>query len=306
MTRPGSRRVRLVGVVLVAAAWLALGWAGARPAAAAGDVGAYRASVFEALTILRTRPATSATAADAALALRRGTGDTQPEILQDLELSPPAISDATQRLAALDGALQRPADTADRADADRKLTAILSQARYAEAGPNLVQQAIDYLLRQLARLLSAATGGSPLLALVEIGVAVGVALLVLGLLLRILLSPRGAGEAATDRRRAPERARHAFAEADRLAAAGDYPGALRALTSAVATALGGIGTWETSPETVRELFRREGLLDALQPLLLPFEAAAYGRREPDAATYQGAARAAAPFRVPAEARERAA
>jgi hypothetical protein len=93
-----------------------------------------------------------------------------------------------------------------------------------------------------------------------------------------------------------ERAAHSFAEADRLAAAGDYLGALKALTSAVATTVGGIGTWEASPFTVRELFAEKRLLDGLQPLVVPFEAAAYGHRVPDAGTYQKAARAAAPYR----------
>ncbi|MEA2645081.1 MAG: hypothetical protein QOE92_164, partial [Chloroflexota bacterium] len=117
---------------------------------------------------------------------------------------------------------------------------------------------------------------------------------------------RGTGDARAERRRAPERADHAFAEADRLAAAGDFAGAIRALTSAVATALGGVGTWETSPETVRELFRREGRLEQLRALLVPFEEAVYGRGEPDASTYQRAAEVAVPFRAPATAREKAA
>jgi hypothetical protein len=88
-----------------------------------------------------------------------------------------------------------------------------------------------------------------------------------------------------------------FADADRRAAAGDYVGALRALAGGVSAALGGEEAWEVSPLTVRELFRRAHRPDALRPLLLPFEAAVYGHRPPDAGVYAGAAAAAAPYRT---------
>jgi hypothetical protein len=66
-----------------------------------------------------------------------------------------------------------------------------------------------------------------------------------------------------------------FAEADRLADLGDRVGAIRALCAGVAATIAGERTWEGSPLTVREIFRRA----------------------PDAA---GAARVAEPYRAPRE------
>jgi hypothetical protein len=53
--------------------------------------------------------------------------------------------------------------------------------------------------------------------------------------------------------------------------------------------------------TVREIFQKAPDPARLRPLLLPFEAAVYGGKEVDAATYDQAARVAAPFRQPASA-----
>jgi hypothetical protein len=96
----------------------------------------------------------------------------------------------------------------------------------------------------------------------------------------------GVGAAAEDR----------FAAADRLAAAGDLDGAVRALAGAVAAALADERAWEVSPLTVRELFARAADPAALRPLLAAFEASVYGDRPPDAAAHRRAADAAAPFR----------
>jgi len=91
-----------------------------------------------------------------------------------------------------------------------------------------------------------------------------------------------------------------FAEADRLASGGDRVGALRALCAGVAATLAGERTWEGSPLTVREIFMRAPDFSSLRPLLVPFEAAVYGGRDVDAATYARAAGVAAAFRHPAQ------
>jgi len=104
--------------------------------------------------------------------------------------------------------------------------------------------------------------------------------------------------APTDRPRPPA---DYFAEADRLAAAGDRVGAIRALCAAVAATLAGEGSWAGSPLTVREIFQRAPDYASLRPLLLPFEAAVYGGRDVDKATYERAATVAAAFRVPEQA-----
>jgi hypothetical protein len=73
------------------------------------------------------------------------------------------------------------------------------------------------------------------------------------------------------------------------------------LCAGVAATLEGERSWEGSPLTVREIFRRAPDFASLLPLLLPFEAAVYGGRHVDAATYERAARVAGRFRGPAEA-----
>jgi hypothetical protein len=100
---------------------------------------------------------------------------------------------------------------------------------------------------------------------------------------------------AEQRRQGPDH----FAEADRLAAAGDLAGAVRALAGGVAVALGDERDWELSPLTVREIFARAPQPAGLRPLLVAFEAAVYGGRAPGADGYREAAAAAAPLRVAA-------
>jgi hypothetical protein len=68
----------------------------------------------------------------------------------------------------------------------------------------------------------------------------------------------------------------------------------------VAATLAGEHTWEGSPLTVREIFQRAPDPARLRPLLMPFEAAIYGGRAVDAATYARAAQVAAPFRQPVQ------
>jgi len=94
----------------------------------------------------------------------------------------------------------------------------------------------------------------------------------------------------------PRPAADYFAEADRLAAMSDRVGAIRALCAGVAATLAGERSWEGSPLTVREIFQRAPDHDELRALLLPFEAAVYGGREVDAATYLKAEQVAARFR----------
>ncbi|MEP7104408.1 MAG: hypothetical protein ABI838_00990, partial [Chloroflexota bacterium] len=91
--------------------------------------------------------------------------------------------------------------------------------------------------------------------------------------------------------------RERFREADRLAAAGDWDGAVRALAEAVATRISGEPWWVSSPQTLRELFRQVGRLDALRPLLAAFEEVVYGRRRLAEPAYRAAEAAAAAIRA---------
>jgi hypothetical protein len=266
----------------------------------------YRQAVQEAYDIVRDAPPTdTGPALRAEAVLMSGTGQSQPEVIADLVRRPPDYQDAKDRLLALLGALDQPATTGDPALAQQRLRDVLSMHRYdaLHQPPSLVDRLLGWLkdrLNELLRLLTGSAGGgppAPLWILYAIGViAMG------SLAVYVFLSTRGRfGHAVSvSTPGGPRPPADYFAEADRLAAAGDRVGAIRALCAGVAATLAGERTWEGSPLTVREIFRRAPDSASLRPLLLPFEAAVYGGREVDEATYARAAQVAAPFRRPAE------
>src|SRR5882672_5224601 len=237
----------------------------------------YRQAVENAYQLVRSAAAGDAAAAQKAeAALRAGTGPTQPEIIDDLRQKPPDLIDAKARLLALLAALNEPADTADPAAAQQRLHDVLAMPRYdaLHRPPSLLDRFVQWVgdrINQLLRLLFGAGRGR-----FAEGVIGG--------------QPTG-----------PRAPADYFAEADALAARGDRVGAIRALCAGVAGTLSGERTWEGSPLTVREIFQRAPDPAHLRPLLMPFEAAVYGGRDVDAATYERAARVAAPFRRPASA-----
>lgn len=263
--------------------------------------GSYADSVDRALEILRAAPAGDlSTAHRAADVLEAGTGHSQPEILGDLRRSPPDVADARARLSALSAANRSPAFAPEPGKARRAVHDILAEPRYAalHTGPSLADRIKEALLRLLLWLLGralSAAGGVFWWVLALAGALVLVALVVVvGRSARLAgrREARLAGLADTGRRR-----RDRFAEADRLAAGGDYGAAIRELAGGVAEALGDERAWEASPLTVRELFSRAPDPALLRPLLLAFEAAAYGARPPDREAYQRAATAASRLRV---------
>ena len=233
-----------------------------------------------------------------------GTGNSQPEILTDLRARPPQYDDARKRLTALLDALGQPADTSDSALAAQRLHEVMAMSRYdaLHRPPSIldrIQQWIQDRINDLLRLLFGNRGGAQL-SLWWFDAA-GIALLVLIAFLfaraargrfnqGIALPPSG-----------PRPPADWFAEADRLAARGDRVGAIRALCAAVAATLAGERSWEGSPLTVREIFQKAPDYASLRPLLLPFEAAVYGDRDVDQATYERAAAVAAAFRPKVEA-----
>lgn len=268
----------------------------------------YQDAVQEAYDIVSAAaPSDAAPAQRAAAILRAGTGDTQLEILDDLELNPPDYTDAKARLQALLTQLQQPIDTGDPATAQQRLHDVLAMHRYdaLHQPPTLIDRVLQWLhdrLDQFLRLFSGSGkgggGGIPLWILYVAGV-IGV----LALAAYIFLSTRGTIGGTTRRPKARPLGPPGdhFAAADRLAAGGDRVGAIRELCAGVAAALAGERSWEGSPLTVREIFRTAPDFPALRPLLLPFEAAVYGGREVDAETYARAAKVAEPFRAaPAE------
>lgn len=234
-------------------------------------------------------------AAQAARVLGRGTADTQPEILGDLESSPPKLGEALRRLQALDRMLASPADAPNPSRAARELRRILALPRYHSVEPPWVRirdAALSWLSQRFQDLLRPRGILDYLKVLAVVAVLVGVVVMLLRGYTRLgrevrLSQATARGETAVDY----------FAEADRLAAADDYAAAIRALTAAVCVALLTHGSgWEHSPLTVRELFMRSGEMSRLGPLLLSFEAAVYGHHRPDRRAYRRAAEAAARFR----------
>jgi len=230
-----------------------------------------------------------------------GTGTTQPEIVDDLRARPPLYSDARTRLSDLLAALQEPIATSDPQLAQERLHDVMSMSRYdpLHRPPSLWDRFVQWVqdrIGALLRLLFGGGGGSQLAAWWIYVVSIATLAVVAFVLFR---AARGRfSQSVGMLPGGPRPPADYFAEADRLAAQGDRVGAIRALCAGVAATLEGERSWEGSPLTVREIFQRAPDYEALRPLLLPFEAAVYGGREVDEATYERAARVAAPFRHP--------
>jgi hypothetical protein len=265
----------------------------------------YAEAAQRALDIIQTAsPSDTRPAAAALEVLISGTGDSQPEIANDLRARPPLYEDARQRLSALLTALGQPATTGDPALAQRRLHDVMSQSRYdaLHRPPSLLDRFAQWIqdrITALLRLLFGSRGGAQAPALWFD--AVGIATL-LAIVFIVFRAARGRfSQSISVVPGGPRPPADFFAEADRLAAQGDRIRAIRALCAGVAATLAGERTWEGSPLTVREIFQRAPDPASLRPLLLPFEAAVYGGREVDQATYERAAQVAAPFRQPVEA-----
>jgi hypothetical protein len=265
----------------------------------------YREAVQRAYDLVQYASPQDVAPAEAALqVLEDGTGDTQPEIINDLTVRPPQYADASKRLAALLTALNQPPTTSDPALAQQRLHDVLSMSRYAalHRPPSLLDRFFQWVQDRIAAFLRLlfgnGSGAQPAaLWLYAIGLAV-----LAGIVFVVARAARGRfGESVSLPAGGARPAADYFAEADRLAAAGDRVSAIRALCAAVAATLAGEGSWAGSPLTVREIFQRAPDFASLRPLLVPFEAAIYGGRDVDQATYETAARVAAAYRRPVEA-----
>lgn len=270
-------------------------------AADASTDAAYRQAVHDALALARNAPPNDTNAAQQAVSvLEAGTGLTQPEIVADLDRNPPAFDDAASRLQTLLDALDRPADTSDPAQAQQRLHDVLSMHRYdalhrPPSWLDRLQQWVRDRVNDLLNIFRREAGAPPLPYYVFYILG---AVIVAAVALLIFSSTRGrfAEGVRAGRPAGPRAPADYFAEADRLASAGDRVRAIRALCAGVAATLTGERTWEGSPLTVREIFQHAPDPASLRPLLGPFEAAVYGGRDVDDATYQRAVQVAAPFR----------
>jgi len=304
---PHSRRENdlKTRVALKALASLVLAAGLAWPVTAIADASTYRQAVEDTIAIVRSaQPGDVDAANKAVVVLEAGTGHTQREIISDLLLRPPDFTDAGVRLNRLRDALAAPAGTADPAQSQQELHQVLTMQRYnplhQPPGPiDRLSQWIGDRIRDFLSFLSGGTGNKgPAIPFVYFYILGAIA--VVGAAVIIFRSTRGrlAEAASAGPSFGPRAPADFFAEADRLAAAGDRVGAIRALCAGVAGTIAGEHTWAGSPLTVREIFQHAGDSARLRPLLLPFEAAVYGGREIDAETYARAELAAAPFRKP--------
>ena len=233
-----------------------------------------------------------------------GTGRTQPEILSDLLTRPPRYDDARARLAALLAVLEQPATTSDPVISQQRLRDVMAMSRYdpLHRPPSLIDRFNQWVSDRVADILRLlfgnASGAQPAVIWLYV---VGLAVLAVVVFLFARASRGRFTQAAGLLGDGPRPAADHFAEADRLAARGDRVAAIRALCAGVAATLEGERSWDASPRTVREIFQRAPDFAGLRPLLVPFEAAVYGGREVDRATYDRAALAAAAYRRPVEA-----
>jgi hypothetical protein len=264
----------------------------------------YRQAVQDAYNLVKGSAPDEAARRQAIAALEDGTGLSQPEILNDLRRQPPDYADAKARMVVLLAALDTPVTTSDPRLAQQRLNGVLAMSRYdalrtpPSVFDRLGEWVRDLLLRML-RLLFGGSGTGPQASnwfLYAVGAAVLATVAIV-----VFRSARGRFDQSVtpNASTGPRAPADYFADADRLAAKGDRVGAIRALCAGVAATLAGEQTWVGSPLTVREIFQRAADPARLRPLLLPFEAAVYGGREVDAATYERAVQVAAPFREPA-------
>ncbi|HKW60729.1 MAG TPA: hypothetical protein VJR46_13335 [Candidatus Dormibacteraeota bacterium] len=265
----------------------------------------YLESVERAYALIENASGTNTTPAERAhRVLLEGTEGTQPEILADLKARPPLYDDARVRLRALIAALQDPVDTSNPEGARQRLQEVMSMKRFdaLHRPPSIVDrigQWIQDRISDFLQLLFGRRGGAqpPEWWLYLIGIAIVAAVVFV-----VFRAARGRfTQSIATEPQGPRPASDYFAEADALAGRGDRVGAIRALCAGVAATLEGERSWEGSPLTVREIFSRSPDFAALRQLLLPFEAAVYGGRDIDAATYARAAQVAAPYRRPVQA-----
>ncbi|HEY0831601.1 MAG TPA: hypothetical protein VGE99_10695 [Candidatus Dormibacteraeota bacterium] len=264
----------------------------------------YRQAVEDAYILVRgAAPGDLTSARRAVSALEAGTGTSLLEVVSDLQRRPPDYEDAKVRLLALLAALDNPATTSDPQLAQRRLHDVLTMSRYdaLHRPPSLLDRFVQWVRDRINQLLGLLFGGSGAQAPAWIFYLVG-AIGLAAVAVVVFRSARGRFTEGLEAAQptGPRAAADYFAEADRLATKGDRVAAIRNLCAGVAATLAGERTWEGSPLTVREIFRRAPDPARLSPLLLPFEAAVYGGREVDATTYERAKQVAAPFRLPVE------
>lgn len=272
-----------------------------KPVYAQTSIDDYSSAVHRALSLVQFAEKGDTPSIDQAIqVLKAVPGPPQAEILADLQAPTPRLADADQRLQALSRALQQQVDTPDPAAAQHALNDVLAMPRYAgmTTGPSLLERIVGTVLNAIASFLRWLGVGNLHLNIPVWFWLAFAATLILAIILWPLRTAitRGGRQAKSVRPAGPLPSMDFFARADRLAAAGDYAGAIRALAGGVAVRLNGERAWDQSPYTVRELFSRSDNPERLRPLLRLFEETSYGQRPADQSSFASASQVAAPFR----------
>ncbi len=124
--------------------------------ASASQADDYTNAVHRALTLVQFAERGDTPSIGQALqVLASAPGPSQPEILRDLGVEPPNLTDADQRLQALYAALQARVDTPDPERARQQLNDVLSMPRYVGlvSGPSIVERIVDTITSALGRFL---------------------------------------------------------------------------------------------------------------------------------------------------------
>src|SRR2546429_4556798 len=124
--------------------------------ASASQADDYTNAIHRALTLVQFAERGDTPSIGQALqVLASAPGPSQPEILRDLGVEPPNLTDADQRLQALFAALQARVDTPDPERARQQLNDVLSMPRYVGlvSGPSILERIVDTVTTALGRFL---------------------------------------------------------------------------------------------------------------------------------------------------------
>ncbi|GAC1332662.1 MAG: hypothetical protein NVSMB17_12070 [Candidatus Dormibacteria bacterium] len=292
---PGRRAVAPL-VVVVLSVVLGVGAAAATPGSLDPDQRSHLEALKSARTVLESRRDSDQQRAARALAILRPSAEGELEAIHELEANPPGLEVAKARIEtsikAFDGAVRDPDPQASGA----RLHSILAEPRF-HPGEDPVTAVVRAVRQAVIDLVRALLVPGPLQSLAGLAALLVV---VVGLLLLVpaLRRPFRGRRALTGRgAHSPDLAVPAyFGEAETMAQAGDYAGAVRALAAGTMDLVTGQRSYITSPMTVREAFGRSGHLDILRPLLKAFESSYYGRYQVLLEDYAAAAAAAASYR----------
>lgn len=230
--------------------------------------------------------------ADRALAFLKTGAPGEVEAVEFLRTQLPDTVDARDRLDTSIAAFGTALNDPNPVTTEQRLRQVLAQGRYHPDQGLLadIGRFIDSVFRTLPL-------GHGVLSIVLVLLLAGLLIVVVVLLVPGLRNPllhrRSAGLPAL---LGPDSVPEYFGTAERLADAGDFGAAVRALVAGTMELVSGVRSFTASPLTVRETFGRSGASQVLRPLLQAFERSYYGHHDALKADYEAAAAAARDYR----------